>query len=223
MDTLPSGNRQRWLQVRLGCVRLSLSCPFRLLHTFLSPGPRGITPAFGYGAPHSSARGTSTLPINALLSAHYAAVRLPATVREGLIAHRVLPPARRSAAGGNGVSRFSRMKFLCMPGAFVSAGPSARSRIPRAAVLPSESPTSLASWITHFGAQYPAYRYPCPTLQVRRCRRPHMARGQSGSLLLLCTTLSFATSCRFIPALSGPGGVRPTGVVGAVARSLRPG
>jgi hypothetical protein len=38
---------------------------------------------------------------------------------------------------------------------------------------------------------------------VRRYRRPHMARGQSGSLFLLCTTLSFATSCRFIPALSG--------------------
>src|ERR1035437_2920480 len=45
---------------------------FRLLHTFLSPGPRGITPAFGYGAPHPSARGTSTLLNNALLSAHYA-------------------------------------------------------------------------------------------------------------------------------------------------------
>ncbi|MGD0778824.1 MAG: hypothetical protein ABSC05_39105, partial [Candidatus Solibacter sp.] len=44
-------------------------------HTFLSPGPRGITPAFGYGAPHSSARGTSTLPINALLSAHYGYIR----------------------------------------------------------------------------------------------------------------------------------------------------
>ncbi len=25
---------ERWLQVRLGCFRLSLSCPFRLLHTF---------------------------------------------------------------------------------------------------------------------------------------------------------------------------------------------
>src|SRR5215469_11163982 len=50
-DTLPSGNCKRWLQVRLGCVRLSSSCPFRLLHTFLSPGQRGITPAFGYGAP----------------------------------------------------------------------------------------------------------------------------------------------------------------------------
>src|SRR3954470_17373682 len=47
VDTLPSGNRKRWLQVSLGCVQLSPSCPFRLLHTFLSPGPRGITPAFG--------------------------------------------------------------------------------------------------------------------------------------------------------------------------------
>src|SRR5205814_2077066 len=92
MDTLPSGNCKRWLQVRLGCLRLSPSCPFRLLHTCLSPGPRGITPAFGYGAPHPSARGTSTLLINALLSAHYAAVRLPAAVHEGLTAHRVLPP-----------------------------------------------------------------------------------------------------------------------------------
>src|SRR5260370_10915005 len=29
-----------------------------------------------------------------------------------------------------------------------------------------------------------------------------MARGQGGSLFLPCTTLSFATPCRFIPALS---------------------
>ncbi len=26
---------RKWLQVRLGCIRLSPSCPFRLLHTFL--------------------------------------------------------------------------------------------------------------------------------------------------------------------------------------------
>src|ERR1017187_2448252 len=77
VDTLPSGNCKRWLQVRLGCVQLSPSCPFRLLHTFLSPGPRGITPAFGYGAPHPSARGTSTLLNNALLSAHYGSGRFP--------------------------------------------------------------------------------------------------------------------------------------------------
>jgi hypothetical protein len=58
-------------------IRLSLSCPFRFLHTFLPlPGQRGITPAFGYSAPHSSAGGTSTLPINALRSAHYGVCRL---------------------------------------------------------------------------------------------------------------------------------------------------
>ena len=35
----PPGTAERWLQVRLGCVRLSSSCPFRLLHTFPSPRP----------------------------------------------------------------------------------------------------------------------------------------------------------------------------------------
>jgi len=44
-----------------------------------------------------------------------------------------------------------------------------------------------------------------------------MARGQSGSLLLLCTTLSFATSCRFIPALSRLK-ARPHGAEKAVSR-----
>lgn len=34
-------------------------------------GQRGITPAFGYGAPHLSAGGTSTLLNSALLGAHY--------------------------------------------------------------------------------------------------------------------------------------------------------
>ena len=37
-------------------------------------GQRGITPAFGYGAPHPSAGGTSTLLIWALPSAHYGRV-----------------------------------------------------------------------------------------------------------------------------------------------------
>jgi hypothetical protein len=53
-----------------------------------------------------------------------------------------------------------------------------------------------------FGAQYPAYRYPCPTLQVQPYGYPHMARGQDDSLYLSCTTLSFATPYRFIPALA---------------------
>src|SRR5216684_801061 len=62
---------QRWLQVSLGCVQLSPSCPFRPLHTFRFLRPARLrTPLLGYGAPHLSARGTSTLLNNALLSAH---------------------------------------------------------------------------------------------------------------------------------------------------------
>jgi len=49
---------------------------------------------------------------------------------------------------------------------------------------------------------YPAYMCLFPTLQVRSCGRPHMGRGQDGSLLLSCMTLSFTTSHRFIPTLS---------------------
>jgi hypothetical protein len=46
MDTLPSGDCKWWLQVRLGCIRFSPSCPFRLLHTFHSSGQRGYQPRF---------------------------------------------------------------------------------------------------------------------------------------------------------------------------------
>jgi hypothetical protein len=41
------------------------------------PGQREITPAFGYSAPHPSARGTLTLLNNALLSTHYEPLRHP--------------------------------------------------------------------------------------------------------------------------------------------------
>src|ERR1035438_7321221 len=46
-------------------ARLGFSIPFPF------SGQRGITPAFGYSAPHPGAGGTSTLLNNALLSAHY--------------------------------------------------------------------------------------------------------------------------------------------------------
>jgi hypothetical protein len=47
-------------------------------------GRRGITPAFGYGAPHPSAGGTLILLIHALPSAHYGGVRLPTVVHHRL-------------------------------------------------------------------------------------------------------------------------------------------
>ena len=49
-----------------------------------SPGQRGITPAFGYSAPHPSAEGTSTPMIHALPSAHYDRVRLLESVHHRL-------------------------------------------------------------------------------------------------------------------------------------------
>jgi hypothetical protein len=41
------------------------------------PSQRGITPVFGYTAPHPSGRGTSTLRIKTLPSTQYGALRLP--------------------------------------------------------------------------------------------------------------------------------------------------
>jgi hypothetical protein len=73
MDTLPSGLLQ---VVASGPPWLVSGFRFRARLSFVIPstfsGPRGITPTFGYGAPHSSARGTLTLLSNALLSAQYA-------------------------------------------------------------------------------------------------------------------------------------------------------
>src|SRR5215467_14337125 len=43
-DTLPSESYERWLQVALGCVRLSPSCPVRVLHTFLSSASEELPP-----------------------------------------------------------------------------------------------------------------------------------------------------------------------------------
>src|SRR3979411_1056988 len=82
-STGPSDSTSRWtpcppeyskrrLQVGLGRIQLSPSCPFRRLHTFRFLRPARLrTPLLGYGAPHLSARGTSTLLNNALLSAHF--------------------------------------------------------------------------------------------------------------------------------------------------------
>ena len=79
--------------------------PSEELTSFFSQ--RGITPAFGYGPPHPSARRTSTFLNNALLSTHYRSVRLPRSVR-----HRRTSldfptrPKATAALGGLGISRF---------------------------------------------------------------------------------------------------------------------
>jgi hypothetical protein len=70
-------------------------------------GQRGITPAFGYGAPHPSIRGTSTHLSTSLPSAHCRSVRLPRSVR-----HRrtsldfPMRPKAIASLGRPGISRF---------------------------------------------------------------------------------------------------------------------
>jgi hypothetical protein len=158
---------------------------------------------------------------------YYAAVRLPVAVRVGLIAHRLLPPFRPlPAAESPRASRFSRAQrtpsfYACVG----STTPQVRivlALFAHAAVLPSGWPDTVgAHGFGDFGAHqlqgYPAHICPSPTLPVRRYRRPHMARGQDGSLLLSCMTLAFTTSRRFIPTLSGPGAC-PTKSVSTGAR-----
>ena len=81
------------LRARLG---FSIPLPFS--------GQRGITPAFGYSAPHPGAGGTSTLLNNALLSAHYGPLRHPtrpglSLTRCRLITSAITAGASRVATG----------------------------------------------------------------------------------------------------------------------------
>ena len=104
----PPEYNKRWLQVGLGCVQLSPSCPFRRLHTFPFLRPARLrTPLLGYGAPHLSARGTSTLLNNALLSAH---LRFPDFGK---------PPA---ASGNPMIGAAARCPFLPAISAYPSNG-----------------------------------------------------------------------------------------------------
>jgi len=101
MDTLPSREPQGaapgppWLFPAFAFVPVWVS-PY--LRPF--PGPRGITPAFGYSAPHSSAEGTSTPMSSMLLSTHYRPLRFPlgrSTVidsRPALVPHHPGGPPR---------------------------------------------------------------------------------------------------------------------------------
>jgi len=77
LDTLPSGTRATGTRSALAVsgFRLRARLGFSIPPCF--PGQRGITPAFGYGAPHPSAEGTSTPMTHALPSTHYEPLRHP--------------------------------------------------------------------------------------------------------------------------------------------------
>ena len=122
-------------------ARLSFSIPF----TF--SGPRGITPAFGYGAPHPSARGTLTLLSNALLSAHYGPLRHPR--RPGLALTSCRLTAARSPLG---LPVLHLVPFVCMPSPIPRQDRWARSLVLSHRHRPSLDSPRVGSCITLFEA-----------------------------------------------------------------------
>ena len=116
-----------------------------------------------------------------------------------------LPTATRSAiaAGSRRVSRFSCMTLPHMLGVSSSTAPGPSTpRLCGAAGLAFGSGNSLGTWMPiRFRGSIPGLRVPLSTLRARPYGRVHMTRGHRGWLTLQCANSSFATSCRFIPAL----------------------
>src|ERR1700693_4680615 len=112
-----------------------------------------------------------------------------------LFSHRSATLRQRMATGSFGSRGAQRApRFDACVGSTTPQGLRRACDISLSAVLPSGSPDTVgASDFGYFGAHqlqgYPACICPRPTLWVRRYRRPHMARGQDGSLLLSCMTL----------------------------------
>ena len=112
--------------------------------------------------------------------------------------------SRRSAAVSGAdapeVSRFPCMKFPSARGLFDCAEPSGDSRFSPPSMLPSLFVISWALRSYSFAAQSPGPPMPLSTLRWLPRGTPRKTRGQDGSLLLSCETLSFSTPCRFFGA-----------------------
>ena len=65
---------------------------------------------------------------------------------------------------------------------------------------PSAYPDCVGAPERFFRSSIASLHVPLSTLHGNPCGAPRMTRGQDGSLLLSCTTLSFVTLCRFVPA-----------------------
>src|SRR5271170_3311415 len=105
-------------------------------------GQRGITPAFGYSAPHPSAGGTLTLLIHALPSAHYEPLRHPSAPGLSLTGVRLIIPDH---AMGLPVLRALSLSTCCRhyPGA--AAGRTLRSSHPAVSAFPGRGAGSACT------------------------------------------------------------------------------
>ncbi len=108
-DTLPSGTRATGSRSALAVsgFRLRARLGFSIPPCF--PGQRGITPAFGYGAPHPSAEGTSTPLTHALPSTHSEPLRHPAAPGLSLAGVRLVIPNHAM-----GLPMLPTLSFMCV-------------------------------------------------------------------------------------------------------------
>src|SRR6266581_3106161 len=83
-------------------------------------------------------------------------------------------------------------------GLFDCAELSGDSRLSPPSMWPSLFAISWALRSYSFAAQSPGPPMPLSTLRWLPRGRPRKTRGQDGSLLLSCETLSFSTPCRFL-------------------------
>jgi len=148
--------------------------------------------------PTPSLPGSPYSPRPCRRSRRYYRVGSTPSVHRGLMAHRLLPPGANSAR--QRVSRFSRMEFSPHAWVFDSAGPPPLAyRGDR--VVASLQPDAVAALNVDFGAQ----TQPTDTLSTLRASlalHSH-GRGQAVRYAFPCTTLSFGSPCRFIPAHPG--------------------
>jgi hypothetical protein len=106
-----------------------------------------------------------------------------------------------TTSGTTEVSRFSCMKFLSVRGVSDYAGPSFGSRSRAIAGVAFLCSNGVGVPEVDFRSSIPGPPMPLSTLHVPPRGDPRKTRGQDGiRFLLSCRTLSFPTSCRFIPA-----------------------
>jgi hypothetical protein len=142
-----------------------------------------------------------------LLRRYYAAARLPEAVHLGLIWFMAFTQRSADATGGQprGLPVLAREVSIHAWGLRLRRVASALA-FTRTAVLLSVLPDDVSTLIGRFRSSLlrdtqPAYA-PIQHFGGAVTVTPH-GRGQDGSLLLSCMTLSFTTSRRFIPAIPG--------------------
>jgi hypothetical protein len=127
---------------------------------------------------------------------------LPTFMLDFWFMHLLQPARLLHCSGADRASRFSRAEFPCMPGSQTSQSPvDARGFAPTGIAFRLRELRRHSDFRTFRGSMA-GLHVPLSTLHAQPCDCPRMTRGQVGSLLLTCATLTFATPRRFIPAHS---------------------